>query len=408
MTNDTFGRDLDLWLREDAERRVPDHLAELLVRSVATRQRPWWSSPERWLPVQTTLRLAPAPRVAWVLAVLALLLAIGAVAIVLGSRPPIPVTNGAVIYGSADGDIYRLDPGTGESTPLIAAKGRDTTPYFSPDGSKFAYVRLAAPGRSELTIAKTDGTTVRSITRPRIPVSMAWSRDGTMLAVVDSSPEMLSIVDVDGSETREIDIDMQTLRAFWRPNGRELVILGQRFTGGVESFGLFVVRLDGTVLPAIVPPVRDDADIQSPALSPDGTQVIYGVWDGDQVPGGNLYVANVDTGEIRMLTFRGLDPDDEYYFPEWSPDGSQIVFNVGQPQEWYHLAVASSDGGDIVDIGPTLPWDAGASAAFSPDATKVIAQYNNGSTWLLDIKGGPGVELEISTYSLPSWQSVTP
>ena len=88
-----------------------------------------------------------------------------------------------------------------------------------------------------------------------------------------------------------------------------------------------------------------------------------------------------------MLTFRADDPDDEYYFPEWSPDGSQIVFNVGQPQEWYHLAVASADGGDVVAIGPTKDWDAGALAAFSPDASKAIARYNDGSIWLLDTSG---------------------
>ena len=85
------------------------------MQSVATRQRRWWSSPERWLPGRQ-LRLAPAPRVAWLLVVLALLLAIGAVAVVIGSRQPPPVTNGAVIYGSNDGDIFRLDPETGVST----------------------------------------------------------------------------------------------------------------------------------------------------------------------------------------------------------------------------------------------------------------------------------------------------
>ena len=55
-TNDVFGRNLSTWLHEDAEHHVPDHLAEVLQRTAVTRQRPAWSSLERWLPMDTTLR----------------------------------------------------------------------------------------------------------------------------------------------------------------------------------------------------------------------------------------------------------------------------------------------------------------------------------------------------------------
>lgn len=50
VSDDTFGRDLERWLRDEGERRVPDHLGEVLVRTAATRQRPWWSSPEGGFP----------------------------------------------------------------------------------------------------------------------------------------------------------------------------------------------------------------------------------------------------------------------------------------------------------------------------------------------------------------------
>ena len=58
-TEDRFARNLSAWLAEDGAHSVSDHLAEVLVHSAATRQRPWWSSPERWLPVDTTLRPRP-------------------------------------------------------------------------------------------------------------------------------------------------------------------------------------------------------------------------------------------------------------------------------------------------------------------------------------------------------------
>ena len=50
-TNDAFERNLSIWLHEDAEYHVPEHLEEVLQRTEATRQRPAWSSLERWLAV---------------------------------------------------------------------------------------------------------------------------------------------------------------------------------------------------------------------------------------------------------------------------------------------------------------------------------------------------------------------
>jgi hypothetical protein len=43
------------WLHEDAEHRVPEHLEAVLRRTSSERQRPAWSSLERWLPMDTTI-----------------------------------------------------------------------------------------------------------------------------------------------------------------------------------------------------------------------------------------------------------------------------------------------------------------------------------------------------------------
>src|SRR6266516_1649044 len=73
--NDGFDRIVSTWLDDQAGRGAPDYLDEILVRTSGTRQRPAWSSLERWLPVQLTFaaRLAPIPRLAWAVAVLAML-----------------------------------------------------------------------------------------------------------------------------------------------------------------------------------------------------------------------------------------------------------------------------------------------------------------------------------------------
>ncbi len=73
IPSDGLDRKVSTWLHADAEHQVPDHLDAVLRRTRTERQRPAWSSLERWLPVQTTLRLSTAPRVAWLLVVLGLI-----------------------------------------------------------------------------------------------------------------------------------------------------------------------------------------------------------------------------------------------------------------------------------------------------------------------------------------------
>ena len=93
-TNDDFSVRLGDWLREDSAGRVPGHLDEVLLRTAGVRQRRWWSSPGRWLPMNVTAtRLwAVRPtslRTVLVLGLVALIIA-ALVAVLVGSRRPLP------------------------------------------------------------------------------------------------------------------------------------------------------------------------------------------------------------------------------------------------------------------------------------------------------------------------------
>lgn len=358
--------------------------------------------------MDATLRLTHVPRMAWLLVVLALVAALGAAAVWIGSQnkrlePFGPAANGTIVYGASDGDIYVLDPVTGASTPLIAGPKSDRSPFFSPDGSMFAFGRAACCGLWEILLASSDGTIIRSLTRPNIPTHADWSPDGAYLAVVDASPSTLVIVPVAGGEAVEINLGLQADRVYWRPGGRELIFHSEPGLG-VETFGLYVVRADGSGLRPILRPEASGAQYAEPALSPDGTQIMYTVWEGDSSPGGHLYVVDIDSGATQRLLFDVRPNSESDYFARWSPDGRKIVFNRGTAQTAYHLSIAAADGGAVVDIGPEMEWNAAAIADFSPDGTKVMARYSNGETWLFDVDGGPGERLEIAATDLVSWQ----
>ena len=405
-TNGSFDRRLAAWLETDAEGRVPDHLTEILVVTRATRQRPWWSSLERWLAMDTTLRLAPIPRLAWLVAALALLIAVAITAIYVGmvpsnELPPFgPAANGVAVYGSADGDIYAFDPTTGTSRALITGPTVDRNPLFAPDGSKFAFLRLTN-GASQVVLANADGTVVRVLQAPDSIERGAWSPDSSRLAVVDASGALF-IVNANGSPARRIDLAPAVEDILWRPDAQGLVLRGVPRADGGGLYGLYRVRADGTDLQPIVAPAGSSELYQAPALSPDGTRILFTSWGG---AGGQLWVVDTAGGIPVHVDFDGPEPSD--YFAQWSPDGDRIVLHRGEAQVGYHLAVGPATGGSAITIGPEMPWGPAAAIAFSPDGSQVLARYDDGVTWIHDAAGSPGERLAITTpFGVASWQRV--
>src|SRR3954470_525077 len=150
MNEDTFGRSLTEWLHEEAEHRVPDHLAEVLMQTVATRQRPWWASLERLLPMTTTVRTratAHRPLLAFAIAAL-LLLALAGIALIAGALrapnvPLGPASNGRIVV--ADGSSLYTYAADGTDRRELIANGVESTGHsISPDGTRVAF-KVAGP-----------------------------------------------------------------------------------------------------------------------------------------------------------------------------------------------------------------------------------------------------------------------
>ena len=112
------------------------------------------------------------------------------------------------------------------------------------------------------------------------------------------------------------------------------------------------------------------AAIQSLVISPDGTKGLFDMLTPDEQHSGayisNIYIANADaTGEPTQLTQDGMAT-----FPQFSPDGTKIVY-VTKAGDIY---VMNSDGSDRHRVF-TATTDAWAySATFSPDGTKIAAE----------------------------------
>src|SRR4029079_19639596 len=106
---------------------TPDYRDDLVRQVRAVRQRPAWSLPGRWLPMEITSARVPITRLNMrqlgLLPLIAILVAALFPAYIGSLQPKLPppfgvARNGAMLYGSG-GDIYQLDPITGVSTALV-------------------------------------------------------------------------------------------------------------------------------------------------------------------------------------------------------------------------------------------------------------------------------------------------
>ena len=149
--------------------------------------------PERWLPMQLTIRRPLVPRAVVYLALLALLIATrrgGAPGAWLPAGPgPLGAANGSVAY-DAGGQLYVANPDGSGPRPLPQADKYAYSPAYSPDGSRIAYWSNDTPDRLQLFVAAADGT------------------GATMVS--------------------EVSFDSNTVRApIWTPDGRWLVYAGR-------------------------------------------------------------------------------------------------------------------------------------------------------------------------------------
>ena len=149
---DDLDRMLSAWLDDPYTPPAPRYLGEVLERTRHTRQRPAWASLERWLPMADKITRRGRPprplRMARLLLVAVLVLALAAVVAVVGAQllgPKVVIPQGgaavlvfASIVGQS-GDIFTVRADGTDPRQLTSGPGAESTPTFSPDGTRIAY-----------------------------------------------------------------------------------------------------------------------------------------------------------------------------------------------------------------------------------------------------------------------------
>ena len=95
-----------------------------------------------------------------------------------------------VMTDRARSSIWLIDVPTGEQRPLAAGSGSHSSPRWSPDGKRLAYVSSAEGNSSQLYVRWMDsGQTARITGLADSPQGIAWSPDGRRIAYLMNVPD---------------------------------------------------------------------------------------------------------------------------------------------------------------------------------------------------------------------------
>lgn len=427
--SDRFDRDFGGVLADFAKPRYPDYFDDVLAVALRPPQRPWWTFPERWLPMSAIAlpQRTGMPRLWRTLGILALLaVVLAAVAFAVGSQRRLPTpfglaANGSIVYAS-DGDIFVRAAGGGSDRLVVGGPGVDGLPSYSRDGTHLMFVRFNQDGSdtASLMLAGLDGSNVRVLLRDSLFESATWSPSGSELAVIVDRGGVaeLRILDVTGEaapRTIEMDVEPHGWVDWRAPDGRELIFRGR---SGPDAFAIYSVSPQGGE-PTRVSRVGDSQRwLGSFSLAPDGSRMTFTGWTGPTL---SLQVLDLETGAAPRRMFQKLPPPaadlgsgrvhdgDGVY----SPDGRMVVFGRywderdGKVNHQLWMASADGDGRDAVPITPVTRSESGVNPygqVFSPDASRVVIRIDpSRRAFVLDPRTGATEPLEWSEGT-PGWQ----
>ncbi|MEM7342832.1 MAG: protein kinase, partial [Chloroflexota bacterium] len=189
-------------------------------------------------------------------------------------------------------DLYTMTASGGEQTAYVTGGGWDEYGSWGPNDRRLMFV----------TTAETDGT---------------------------GNAELFLRAE-DGSVTRLSQNTAEDRNPDWHPNGT--IFYASNLN---DNWDIYSISLNDTSIPPTNITNHPDLD-EDPALSPDGTQLVFirksvdtngdGTIDGDDP--GNIYTMDIDGTNVQAITTLNRDTS-----PTWSPDGDWIAYTRVDPTD---------------------------------------------------------------------------
>lgn len=300
--------------------------------------------------------------------------------------------------------IHVLDLASGDITPFSNGTGDEFEPSWSPDGKSIAFtvdkVRIDVQGLdgARRTVGKVKASTDRF--NAASVASPAFTPDGTDViysAIEDGRAELRSAA---GPIARGEDVF--PFRVSWLPTGDFLYTADGKIKRRTLNAGQAQTVAFSVTVPVIRPrytkksrdflsaKVRPVVGIGSPALSPDGRQIVFRALN-------DLYLLPIG-GKARPLTQDGFSKVD----PAWSPDGKTLAYSTdkGGSLDLWLRDMATGESRQLTRFD-----GAAVSGAWSRDGKSIAFLGQNGGLFVADAATGETRRLyaDIWEPGKPSW-----
>jgi len=229
-------------------------------------------------------------------------------------------------------DLWVMDPDGGRQAQLTVEDGDESSPKWSPDGTRVAFSANQGGGATDIYVVDADGGNLRQVTdTDTCEDNPTWSPDGNRLLVVSASDcedeltAALVVMGSDGSNPQQL-MEAPAMWPDWSPDGRRIVSTGPN--AAADGTLIWVCDADGSnATPLDLPGINSPSE---PSWAPNSKRIAFisptdtyahedpADWNED------VYVMSADgTNVERVTTTAGND----HWPPAWSPDESTIVYS---------------------------------------------------------------------------------
>ena len=267
--------------------------------------------------------------------------------------------------------------------------------------------RIALQDLRSIATMNPDGSGLNVIATPASGFTFAnaaWSPHGTEVAFDDG--DGIWIVEADGSNPRKVASIPSATHPSWSPDGSRIAY---KVSNTVEVIDL----ADPTARTVLLAPPTVAEVRSGPSWSPTGAEIAVAALSATAaVPTSGIAIVDLSGKTVRFVTPSGV-PSVSDLWPDWSPDGTRIVFvraNSNFPASRDVYTVAANGGSPPQDLTPTHP-DRFSHPTWSPDGTLIAAVTSIAGFDIWTISASNGSDLTRLTFSdetdMPSWGPFT-